>query len=233
VRALHERVHRVPWVQCRQPSARQRLILAAALRPPLSPVQVDAAARVAGRDAWRADRPGWTEAGWWDVAMLPEVRALLSLPKGPALLTALQDVPALDGTGCSFPHEGPDIPGTPRPGTVGAPCPCQVIVAAAWATAAAWVADHADHAVIATLGASEQVEVTRTSKRALTASPSRLDRHGWWQRRVGTRCRARSPRSLARPAVNERKVGAPVERGFRSQGAGQGRAAAGSPVDPG
>ncbi len=164
VGAFRARVQRVPRVrrirvQCRQRSARRRRILAAALPPPLSPVQVDAATRAAGRAPWRAERPGWTEAGWWDVAMLPEVRALLWLPKGPALLTALQQLPTLDGTGCPFPHEGPDILGTPRPGMVGAPCPCQVIVAAAWATAAAWVGDQADHAVITTLGATEQIEV--------------------------------------------------------------------------
>ena len=123
VGAFRARVRRVPRVrrirvQCRQPSARQRRILAAALPPPLSPVQVDAATRAAGRAAWRAARPGWTEAGWWDVAMLPEVRALLWLPKGSALLTALQDLPTVDGTGCPFPHEGPDIPGAVHGGEV-------------------------------------------------------------------------------------------------------------------
>lgn len=122
-------------------------------------VEIDEYLRLAGAGWWLRNRPGWTEAGWWDSPMLPAVRALLRLPKGPALLAAMQHVPGPDGAGCEFPHprHGELLVGEP-PGRPGNPCPCQVVVIAAWATCASWVADRADRSVIDAFGPTEQRE---------------------------------------------------------------------------
>lgn len=117
---------------------------------------VDRYLREAGASQWARSRRGWTEAGWWDVPMLPDVRALLRLPKGPQLMAAVQGI-APDGAGCAFPHPRPaelltgQIPGRP-----GNPCVCQTIVIAAWAAAAAWAADQADRSVVTALGPLEE-----------------------------------------------------------------------------
>lgn len=117
-------------------------------RPPFV-AAIDEAHRASGRSWWKAHRPAWTEAGWWEAPMLPEVRALLRLPKGPDLMAAVQRVPPPDGSPCAFPHAAP------RPAS---PCACQVVVVAAWAAAAAWASDCADKAVLRTLGPSESIE---------------------------------------------------------------------------
>ena len=55
-------------------------------------------------------RPDWTQAGWWDAELRPEVRDLLSLPLGPDLQDALLKIAAVyaaDGCDpgfCPFPH---------------------------------------------------------------------------------------------------------------------------------
>ena len=113
--------------------------------------EVDEAQRIAGRVWWTARRPAWTEAGWWDTPMLPEVRALLRLPKGAELMSAVQKVPSPNGSPCSFPHGE----GLQRPGV---PCACQVVLVAAWATAAAWASDLADRTVLLALGPTEHTE---------------------------------------------------------------------------
>ncbi|MFN8125040.1 MAG: hypothetical protein U0R64_00805 [Candidatus Nanopelagicales bacterium] len=104
-------------------------------------------------DRWRRQRPGWTEAGWWDAELRDEVRGLLWLPKGPLLAAELQRVGGVDGRRCVHPHPGRavdlDGAGGPEYGTPGCPCACQVVLVAAWACAAAWFADKADAAVVA------------------------------------------------------------------------------------
>lgn len=125
--------------------------------PTPSVADVDAVLRDAGRSRWRHGRPAWTEFGWWETPMLPEVRALLRLPKGPALMTAVQQLPAPDGSACTFPHTAKPLTSGPEAIDSG-PCTCQVVLVAAWATAAAWAADRADSAVLRTLGPTEQTE---------------------------------------------------------------------------
>mgnify|MGYP003604738005 FL=1 len=127
--------------------------------PALSVEDLDRRLQRQGRDNWRQSRPHWTEAGWWDAALRPEVRALIQVPKGPALLTAVQEVGPVDGSRCPFPHLDPGHVADGAEcavGTPGNPCACQVIVTAAWATAAAWAADQADLSVLNSLGSTVQ-----------------------------------------------------------------------------
>lgn len=109
------------------------------------------------RERWVAVRPGWTEAGWWDAPLDPQIRRLLWLPKGPELVAAVQRVPVPDGGRCPQPH--PDLRDgffSDIVGTAGNPCACQVVAIAAWATAAAWMSDRADQVVLHGLGAATQ-----------------------------------------------------------------------------
>ncbi len=117
---------------------------------------IDDYLRESGARWWSMNRPGWTEPGWWEAAMLPSVRDLIRLPKGPELLAAVQQVPAPDGSRCEFPHphHGEAMDGL-APGEPGNPCACQIIALAAWATAASWATDRADQAALHALGPTE------------------------------------------------------------------------------
>lgn len=132
----------------------------------LSIEERDQLLRAQGRAAWHAARPAWTEAGWWDTALRPEVRMLMRLPKGPTLLAAVQQVGAVDGSRCAFPHVNPGAlleDAGVAPGTPGNPCACQVILAAAWATAAAFATEQADASVLHCLGAGEHAPLLNPS----------------------------------------------------------------------
>ena len=96
----------------------------------------------AERERWRAERPAWTQPGWWDVDLRAEVRALLWLPAGAGLATAVAGLSV--GSRCCLPHAEDQLRDCPAPGSAdGWPCACQVIVAAAWEACASWVAANA------------------------------------------------------------------------------------------
>ncbi|MDQ1248413.1 MAG: hypothetical protein QG597_2785, partial [Actinomycetota bacterium] len=63
---------------------------------------------------WLASCPGWVSAQWADVSLSPQVRDLMTLPPGPALLAAVAAIP----TGpCRVDHGGEELPGVePVPG---------------------------------------------------------------------------------------------------------------------
>jgi hypothetical protein len=62
---------------------------------------------------WSRHRPAWTQPGWWDTTLREEVRGLLWLPVGPALVGAL----AALGTAspCPLPHEAERMASQPTP----------------------------------------------------------------------------------------------------------------------
>ena len=93
-------------------------------------------------------RPDWTQAGWWDAELRPEVRELLSLELGPDLQDALLKIAAVDAADgcdpgfCPFPHTISTL--DDRIGIPGTPCACRVVLVAAWNCVASWVAHRAD-----------------------------------------------------------------------------------------
>ena len=110
---------------------------------------------------WHSCRPDWTQTGWWQADLRPQVRHLLQLPAGDALHRALTDLDTTDHAmgvapgHCPYPHSAPTL--AEQVGVPGAPCACQTVTVAAWATVASWVAAQADAALIAVAGA-EPVE---------------------------------------------------------------------------
>ncbi len=105
---------------------------------------------------WRATRPGWTQAGWWDADLRPEVRELVWLPLGLELQQRLVAIAAADRAGgyprgeCPHPHAAPSV--EERVGVPGRPCACQVVMVAAWTAVASFVALQADQEVVAVAG---------------------------------------------------------------------------------
>ena len=105
---------------------------------------------------WRATRPGWTQAGWWDADLRGEVRELLWLPLGLELQQRLVALAAADRSAgyrrgeCPHPHTAPNI--EERIGVPGRPCACQVVTVAAWTAVASFVALQADQEVVAVAG---------------------------------------------------------------------------------
>ena len=106
---------------------------------------------------WRAARPDWTQAGWWDAELRPEVRDLLSLELGPDLQDALMQIAAMDAADgcdegfCPFPHAVSTF--NDRIGFPGTPCACQVVLISAWNAVASWVTHRADRQLLATVAA--------------------------------------------------------------------------------
>jgi hypothetical protein len=104
-------------------------------------------------EQWATARPDWTEAGWWEATLRDDVRALLWLPVGPALVAALASItPEADG-GCALAHAADRMLSQPTPGHApGWPCACQVVVAAAWQACSAWSEARLMAAVVAAAG---------------------------------------------------------------------------------
>ncbi len=130
----------------------------AAARPGDLPVELEAQDRNPDerlerllRSWWLDERPAWTERDWWDAPLRDQVRALLWLPAGPLLATALGSI---QGRGlCPSPHAGEALPGLPVPGHLnGWPCACMVVVSAAWEACAAWAAAGSATALVEAAG---------------------------------------------------------------------------------
>ena len=117
-------------------------------------------------DPWRIDaEPGpvpanvaaWVRPEWWSAPIRDEVRALMLLAPGPVLITELAR--AGRAPTCVAYHGDPDraveaADPVPAPGSrPGYPCPCQLIVAAAWQAVASWSEVQAAEAVVDTAGA--------------------------------------------------------------------------------
>ena len=100
---------------------------------------------------WLDERPAWTAPDWWDAPLRDEVRALLWLPAGPQLATAVAGVER--GGRCPHPHAGEAWPGLPPPGHhPGWPCACMVVLAAAWEACTAWCSAGAAVALVDAAG---------------------------------------------------------------------------------
>lgn len=101
------------------------------------------AAEVVDRNQWLLRRAAWTDAGWFDAPLRPKVKRLLALPPGPALVSALADLPMHGGcpadpvTGHS-PLAAPQATGSPELGHPGHPCACLIVITAAWAAVNSW-----------------------------------------------------------------------------------------------
>ena len=121
-------------------------------------------------DPWRVDpAPGpvpanvaaWVRPEWWSAPIRDEVRALMLLAPGPELVTELAR--AGRAPTCVAYHGDPDraveaADPVPAPGSrPGYPCPCQLIVAAAWQAVVSWSEVQAAEAVVDTAGASPVV----------------------------------------------------------------------------
>lgn len=114
------------------------------------------------RQPWLARRPGWSDPGWFDVALRPEVRRLTALPVGPELLATLvalghtprcgadPDAGHANGDG----HSARGVLGRRAKllGRAGAPCGCLVVLAAAWAAVASWTELAAGRSLMAAVG---------------------------------------------------------------------------------
>ena len=96
------------------------------------------------RDTWLADRPRWTDPGWSEAPLRPEVRNLVTLPVGPEMVACLAVLP-VQGLCDTHAAEGP----SGRPGN---PCACQIVVAAAWAAVASWSEARGARALAAAAG---------------------------------------------------------------------------------
>ena len=99
------------------------------------------------RTWWLDERPGWTEADWWDVSLRDDVRALVWLPAGPRLAEALSGIGRIRR--CIGAH--PDDESGPMPTSgqsPGWPCACMVVLAAAWEACGAWSAAGAAYALV-------------------------------------------------------------------------------------
>ena len=104
------------------------------------------------RGWWRESRPAWVSDDWYDAPVRPEVRALMTLAPGPALVSAVH---ALATGSCPAPHHGEALPGAPAPGRVaGSPCACQLVVAAAWEACASWIAARGTRSTVDVAGPS-------------------------------------------------------------------------------
>ena len=100
---------------------------------------------------WAIEWPGWVHLDWLTLRLRPQVRDLLPLAPGPELITALAAIPAGP---CPQEHTGYGLPGDPNPGsTPGFPCPCQLVIAAAWDAATSWTALRTDAAILIAAGA--------------------------------------------------------------------------------
>lgn len=124
---------------------------------------------------WQAARPPWTQAGWWDAELRPQVRALLWLPVGRELLDALLELSRRDVADSCQPGECPAPHTSPthdeHVGSPGFPCGCQIVTIAAWAAAASWTASLADRAVLAAAGSrpvEEPIAATRPELGTIT-----------------------------------------------------------------
>lgn len=123
---------------------------------------------------------GWVEPGWVSAVTDPEVRRLLFLNPGVDLIEALQGLPGgrcradhgqdgvlawgpvvvwegPDGPGRTLVGEGEAAPGEPcaalAVGQVpGAPCACQLAVAAGWLACAGWVQEQVSQVTVAVAG---------------------------------------------------------------------------------
>ena len=116
---------------------------------------------------WHDERPSWTEPSWWTLTLRDDVRRLLWLPPGPALVTALAE---LDSPApCSEDHGGERLAsGWPVPGReAGWPCACQVVTAAAWDACTSWAAARTSVALVAAAGATPVTFTTPHSRRQL------------------------------------------------------------------
>lgn len=103
---------------------------------------------------WLDERPGWTEADWWDVRVRDDVRGLLWLPAGPLLAEALGGIGRIQR--CLEAHHDEVDGQTPPPGrSPGWPCACMVVVAAAWEACGAWAAAGAARALVDCAGPDE------------------------------------------------------------------------------
>ncbi|MEI2717228.1 MAG: hypothetical protein V9E98_09570 [Candidatus Nanopelagicales bacterium] len=164
------------------------------------------------RAMWVGSRPGWVQAGWWDAPLRPAVRALLDVPLGPDLVTALLGLDPQSRWRCPDPHV--EHPSYLRPtGRSGSPCACMTVVCAAWAAVASWIDHQATVAVAAAAGATVQVvDWDRDDPRMGTVVDPAVDELAPALRVSprGARTRVQSARALiARPALS-----AAVEQGL-------------------
>ncbi len=121
---------------------------------------------------WLDERPAWTERDWWDAPLRDQVRALLWLPAGPLLATALGSVQSRGQ--CPSPHAGEALPGLPVPGHLsGWPCACKVVVAAAWEACAAWAAAGSATALVDAAGPEPLVLDLRAETGQQLTDPAR------------------------------------------------------------
>ncbi len=119
---------------------------------------------------WRETRPAWVAVEWYDAALRQEVRALMQLPPGAELVAALGALDVADR--CTVAHRGEELPGDPVPGSApGWPCPCQLVIAAAWEACTGWLAAQAARSLVAIAG-PEPVEL-RTPTRQTIVDPAR------------------------------------------------------------
>ena len=154
---------------------------------------------------WVGSRPGWVQAGWWDAPLRPAVRALLDVPLGPDLVTALLGLDPQSRWRCPDPHV--EHPSYLRPtGRSGSPCACMTVVCAAWAAVASWIDHQATVAVAAAAGATVQVvDWDRDDPRMGTVVDPAVDELAPALRVSprGARTRVQSARALiARPALS-------------------------------
>ncbi|MDQ1249084.1 MAG: hypothetical protein QG597_3458 [Actinomycetota bacterium] len=122
---------------------------------------------------------GWVRQEWWHADLDPRARALLTMPVGVGLVAALERIGTPDR--CPVDHRHPDpaieaVDLLPVPGAeLGFPCPCQLLVAAAWEAATAWVTTRGAAAITSAMGESEVTTVPDDFPLAKSTDEARVE----------------------------------------------------------
>ena len=121
----------------------------------------------------------WVRTEWWDAPIRDEVRALMSLAPGLDLIAELVAIGRQPT--CPADHGDPDpaveaFDPTPAPGSKpGWPCPCQLIVAAAWQAVTSWSEVNAAGGLVDACGLAEEVVQPDDFAKATATDPSRAE----------------------------------------------------------
>ncbi len=126
-----------------------------------------------------AELASWVRAEWWDAPIRDQVRALMVMAPGPGLVAALAELGRQGVCPADHGHPDPAVEAAdpiPAPGTApGYPCPCQLIVTAAWQAVDSWVQIRTAAALVDAAGAQPVLVSPTGFARAQATDPARVE----------------------------------------------------------